>query len=183
MNDPASALSSGDAQQRFLRHYLASEREVFRTVAALIPNVEDARDVVQQATLALWERFGDYDPSRPFSPWACTFAQNLAKQWLTRHQRWQAVLNRGLVDELTRRREELLPEMDSRFRHLEECLGKLPEEQRGLIEGYYQRRAPIETLAQEVGRTVDAVYKMLQRLRTALRGCIEKSAQLGGADA
>src|ERR1700691_5813634 len=115
---------SGDAQQRFLRYFLANEREVFRTVAAIVPNVEDARDVVQQVALALWERFGEYDAARPFAPWACAFALNLARQWLTRHQRWQALLNAGLADQLVRRREELLPEMDSRFRHLENCMNK-----------------------------------------------------------
>lgn len=182
MSEHVSTLT-GDAQQRFLRHYLASERDVLRTVAALVPNVEDARDVVQQATLALWEHFADYDPSRPFTPWACAFAQNVARQWLSRSQRWQAVLNGGLVDELIRRRGELQGEMDDRFRHLRQCLNKLPAEQRGLVAGYYQRRAPVETLALETGRTVDAVYKMLQRLRAALRGCIERAAQAGGAEA
>jgi RNA polymerase sigma-70 factor, ECF subfamily len=173
----------GDAQQRFLRHFLASEREVFRTVAAIVPNLEDARDVVQQVALALWERFADYDPARPFAPWACAFAVNLARQWLTRHQRWQAVLNAGLADELLRRREELLPEMDCRFRHLEKCMDKLPDEQRGLIEGYYQRRVSVDTLARETGRSQEAIYKMLQRLRAALRACIERSIQLGGLEA
>ncbi|MGE3803172.1 MAG: sigma-70 family RNA polymerase sigma factor [Gemmataceae bacterium] len=171
-----------DAQQRFLRLFLANEREVFRTVAAIIPNLEDARDVVQQVALALWERFDDYDPGRPFAPWACAFAVNLARQWLTRHQRWQAFLNGGLVNELIRRREELLAEMDSRFGHLEKCLHKLPEDQRALLEGYYQRRTPVDILAQEAGRTVDAVYKLLQRLRAVLRACIERSVQVGGVE-
>ena len=174
---------SGDAQQRFLRHFLANEREVFRTVATIVPNAEDARDVVQQVALALWERFAEYDPARPFAPWACSFALNLARHWLTRHQRWQAVLNGGLADELVRRREELLPEMDSRFRHLEKCMNKLPDDQRGLIEGYYQRRVSVECLAIETGRTQEAIYKVLQRLRTALRACIERSIRVGGLEA
>jgi RNA polymerase sigma-70 factor (ECF subfamily) len=173
----------GDAQQRFLRHFLANEREVFRTVVAIVPNVEDARDVVQQVALALWERFAEYDPARPFAPWACAFAMNQARHWLTRHQRWQAVLNSGLVDELVRRREELLPEMDSRFRHLEKCMNQLPDDQRGLIEGYYQKRVSVESLALETGRTQEAIYKMLQRLRSALRACIERSIQVGGVEA
>lgn len=181
MSNPPTQLPA-DAQQRFLRHFLAHEREVFRTVAAIVPNVEDARDVVQQVALALWERFAEYDPARPFAPWACAFAVNLARQWLTRHQRWQALLNAGLADELVRRREELLPEMDSRFRHLENCMNKLADDQRGLIEGYYQKRVSVESLAMEAGRTQEAVYKMLQRLRAALRSCIERSIQVGGVE-
>src|SRR6059058_2486386 len=70
------------AQQRFLSLFLRSEREIFRYVAALVPNAADAEDIVQQTALALWEKFDAYDPSQPFTPWACRFALNKAKQWV-----------------------------------------------------------------------------------------------------
>ena len=56
------------AQQRFLSLFLRSEREVFRYVAALVPNVADAEDIVQQTAVALWEKFDAYDPAQPFTP-------------------------------------------------------------------------------------------------------------------
>ena len=62
------------AQQRFLSLFLRSEREIFRYVAALVPNLTDAEDIVQQTAIALWEKFDAYDPSQPFTPWACRFA-------------------------------------------------------------------------------------------------------------
>lgn len=172
--------SSGDqpaAQQRFLSLFLRSEREVFRYVAALVPNVADAEDIVQQTALALWEKFDAYDPAQPFTPWACRFALNKARQWIERRQRWQALLAEGLAEELARRRDELRPEMERRLVHLERCLDKLPEEQRALVEGYYYRRQGIETLAGKSKRTVEATYKMLQRVRHALQGCVENAAQ------
>src|SRR3954470_22153012 len=104
---------SAAAQQRFLSLFLRSEREVFRYVAALVPNMVDAEDIVQQTALALWEKFDAYDPSQPFTPWACRFALNKTKQWIERRQRWQALLERGLADELALRREELLPEIET----------------------------------------------------------------------
>src|SRR4051812_33561485 len=77
------------AQQQFLSLFLRSEREVFRYVAALIPNVSDVEDIVQQTALALWEKFDSYDPTQPFTPWACRFALNKTRQWIERHQRWK----------------------------------------------------------------------------------------------
>src|SRR5947207_7903177 len=82
---PDSPRHFGDqtaAQQRFLSLFLRSEREIFRYVAALVPNVADAEDIVQQTALALWEKFDAYDPSQPFTPWACRFALNKTKQWV-----------------------------------------------------------------------------------------------------
>jgi len=165
------------AQQRFLSLFLRSEREVFRYVAALVPNVTDAEDIVQQTALALWEKFDAYDASQPFTPWACRFALNKARQWIERRQRWQALLDHGLAEELAQRRQELQPQVEHRLRHLESCLGNLPAEQLSLVEGYYYERTDIESLAGRSGRSVAATYKMLQRIRQALQICVESQTK------
>jgi RNA polymerase sigma-70 factor, ECF subfamily len=165
------------AQQRFLTLFLRSEREVFRYVAALVPNVMDAEDIVQQTALALWEKFDAYDPTQLFTPWACRFALNKARQWIERRQRWQALLDHGLAEELAQRRQELQPEFERRLKHLETCLGELPPMQRTLVEGYYYERANIESLAERSGKTAAATYKMLQRIRQALQCCVENQAR------
>lgn len=168
------------ARERFLSLFLRSEREVFRYVAALVPNLTDAEDIVQQTALALWEKFDAYDASQPFTPWACRFALNKTRQWLERRQRWRALLEGGLAEQLAQRREQLLPELELRLKHLDGCLGQLPSEQRALVEGYYYQRDGIQQLADASGRTVAATYKMLQRLRQSLQACIEKSAKAEG---
>jgi RNA polymerase sigma-70 factor (ECF subfamily) len=178
--NPSSKDSAAD-QQRFLSLFLRSEKEIFRYVAALVPNIADAEDIVQQTALALWEKFDAYDPALPFTPWACRFALNKARQWMERRQRWQTLLQEGLAQEVAQRREELRPELECRLRHLESCLAKLPEEQRSLVEGYYFRRVAIEQLADRSGRTVAATYKALQRIRQSLQFCIESSAKPEGA--
>ena len=165
------------AQRQFLSLFLRSEREVFRYVAALVPNIADAEDIVQQTALALWEKFDGYDASQPFTPWACRFALNKTKQWLERRQRWLALLEGGLAEELAQRRDELRPEIETRLKHLEGCLDKLPAEQRSMVEGYYYRRDAIEKLAEGSDRTVAAAYKTLQRIRQALQTCIENAAK------
>jgi RNA polymerase sigma-70 factor (ECF subfamily) len=161
------------AREQFLSLFLRSEREVFRYVAAFVPNIADAEDIVQQTAMALWEKFDAYDPSKPFTPWACRFALNKTRQWIERRQRWQALLENGLAEQLEQRRQALQPEIETRLRHLESCLQKLPQWQRLLIEGYYYERTKIEALAERSGRSVAATYKLLQRIRRALQLCVE----------
>jgi RNA polymerase sigma-70 factor, ECF subfamily len=168
------------AQQRFLSLFLRSEREIFRYVAALVPNIADAEDIVQQTALSLWEKFEAYDPSQPFTPWACRFALNKTKQWVERHQRWRTLLDNGLVEELARRREEMNNEVEARLARLEGCLDKLPVDQRSLVDGYYYRREQIDTLASISGRTVASTYKALQRIRQVLQACVENAAKPEG---
>lgn len=171
---------SNDAQQQFLSLFLRSEREIYRYVAALVPSSADADDIVQQTALALWEKFDAYDPSQPFTPWACRFALNKTRQWIERRKRWKTLLDNGLAEELAQRREALRPELESRLRKLEGCLFQLPEGHRAIVEGYYFRRTSIEELAERSGRTVAATYKMLHRIRRSLQSCIENAMQTEG---
>ena len=168
------------SQRRFLSLFLHSEREIYRYVAALVPNVADAEDIVQQTALALWEKFDAYDPNQPFTPWACRFALNKARQWTERRQRWQILLAGGLAEELAQRRDALRPELELRLGHLEGCLGRLPEGHRSLVEGYYYRRDAIENLSKASSQSVAATYKTLQRVRQALQRCIEDAAKPEG---
>lgn len=169
------------AQQRFLSLFLSSEMEIFRYVMALVPSVLEAEEIVQQTALALWEKFDDYDPTRPFTPWACRFALNKTHQWMERRQRWQALLAEGLAEELALRREELRPEWERRFAYLEGCMAKLPESERAVLEGYYYRRTAVEALAGALGQSAEVTYKMLQRIRRVLKNCIERAEQMDKA--
>ena len=42
----------------FIRLFLEAEKDLLRYVMVLIPNVADARDVVQEAAVALWDKNG-----------------------------------------------------------------------------------------------------------------------------
>ena len=167
---------SNAAQQRFLSLFLRSEREIFRYVAALVPNISDADDIIQQTAIALWERFDSYDPAQPFTPWACRFALNKARQWMARRRRWQVLLENGLAEELEQRKQEISSELDAKLSRLQKCLDHLPEDHHRLVEGFYFHRENIKKLAEKSNRTVDATYKMLQRIRQSLQACIEGAA-------
>ena len=176
MNEnPDQPASKPASQQEFLRVFLANEREILRYVVALVPNLGDAQEIVQQTAVVLWEKFDQYDAERPFAPWACRFALNVTRQWMARRKRWKALLDGELAEELAVRREQLRSEFDARLVHLGQCLQKLPEEQRTLVDGYYFRQMDVATVSEQAERTVDAVYKALQRIRRQLRECIERS--------
>jgi RNA polymerase sigma-70 factor, ECF subfamily len=176
-NDPSPSPEAGDRHAQFLALFLTSEKEVFRYISALVPCVTDAQDLVQQTALALWRKFGEYDPRQPFTPWACRFALLEVKEFLRRNQKWQALLEGDLADELVQRRASLRADLDRRLAFLPGCLDKLPSHQRAVVEGYYYERQSVESLATRTGRTVQAIYKSLQRIRQTLLECVTVSLQ------
>ena len=58
--------------------------------------------------------------------------------------------------------------------------GKLPPEQRQTVESYYYERTPVERLAERSGRSVEALYKVLQRVRQALLDCVTRALKAEG---
>lgn len=155
-----------------LRLLLKSEREILRYIMAIVPQSGDAQEIFQETAVALWKQIDKYDPSKPFTPWACRFAANKAKEHLRSAGRWNGFLNDDVASMLLARREELTPDLDQRVVPLRDCLGELTENNRMLIQKYYFDQASVEEAASEVGRSVAATYKSLQRIRTALMECI-----------
>ena len=178
--DPSQGDASLDAHAQFMRLFLGSEKEIFRYVAVLVPRVADAQDVVQQTAVALWKKFDQYDPAQPFTPWACRFALFEARQFLRRDQRRGVMFDDHLADMLVERRSALGEEMERRYSHLATCLRKLPPEQRQTVERYYYERRAVDDLAAQAGRTVEAIYKMLQRIRQALHDCVTRALKAEG---
>lgn len=85
-----------------------------------------------------------------------------------------------MAETIAKRRIELMPAMDARLRFLDGCLEKLSADQRRIIEGYYFRQLGVDGVAKESRRTVDAVYKAMQRIRRLLQDCIERAQKAEG---
>ena len=172
----ASSKAHGD----FLRLFLESERDMYRYVCALLPRPQDARDVVQETALALWENFDHYDASRPFLPWALRFALNKARQHSAREGRRALLLDdEALLEKIAAEQELQRPEFEARRLRLRHCLEKLPGEHSVLVRGYYWDRLSTEHLAEQAHSSVEAVYKRLQRIRVLLLDCVQRLERQG----
>lgn len=177
-SDPLPEQPAGPlAHEQFMRLFLQSERELLRYVMVLVPNVTEARDVVQDTAVALWQRIADYDPARPFTPWACRFALNEARMHLRRTRRRRWVMADDVVELIDAQRVAEAPQLDERRSHLRSCLEHLPERQHQVVHAYYFDEQDVPALSRLTGLTTEAVYKVLQRSRLALQSCIERKLE------
>ena len=60
--------------EQLLRLLAEHQDDLFRYVFSLLPNSEDVKDILQETYVALTRKFGEYDPAKPFLPWAYGFA-------------------------------------------------------------------------------------------------------------
>ena len=54
------------------------------------------------------------------------------------------------------------------------CMGRLPADQRLIVDGRYREDLTCEAIAERVGRSVQGVYAVLKRARLLLQECIER---------
>jgi RNA polymerase sigma-70 factor (ECF subfamily) len=150
------------------------QEEIFRHIFALIPHEEDARDVLQETSVALYRKFADFDPAKPFLPWAYRFAELEVFKQRERNVRGNRHFNRELVEQLAREREPLDALMHARLIALEHCLEELPPGDRALIRQRYHDQTRIEELVKLSGASRRTLFRNLDRVRRVLMDCISR---------
>ena len=164
----------------FVSLYTRHERKIFRYVASLLVCPNDAEDVLQETARVLWQKFDQYRREEPFLPWACRVARyevlNYCQRERTRRKHFRPAVIELLAD--ARIEHDALLEVQSRW--LKECMEKLAEIDRRLIERRYASEHSLAELAAETGRTSNALYKSMQRIRRTLLECIESGLRSEG---
>ena len=84
----------------------------------------------------------------------------------------QASLSEQALTLIEIAQDERASSKEKRSTALQNCLEQLPRASRDIIEGYYFHEVSVESLAGNHGRSTEAIYKTLQRLRAALLDCI-----------
>src|SRR5258708_190471 len=90
----------------FVRLLLAHEQEMYFYAFSLLPNPDDAKDVVQEAAVAMWQQFNEFDSSRPFMPWASRFVYFSALTFMRHRRRAGLVLTEEALNAIADEAEE-----------------------------------------------------------------------------
>jgi RNA polymerase sigma-70 factor (ECF subfamily) len=152
-----------------------------RYVYTLLPNEEDTKDVLQEVCISISRKFGEYDRSRPFLPWACRFAYlKVLKFHEQQRPRRTVRLPTEVLELLALARTEEEPVLAERLAALEKCLDKLSDQDRRMIQSRYVDRTPTDEIAVSFSQSRRTMFRNLDRIRRLLFDCIDRSVVLGG---
>lgn len=161
-------------QNYFSRLYVEHEQGLYGFVYSLLHSRSDTDDVIQETMAQLWEHFGEYDRSRPFFPWACRFAYRKVLMHRRKESARRIYLSENVLETLAADHPEAPDWEESRRRALKACMSKLKPEQAELLRARYEADESLAQLADRAGRTVNSLYKSLQRIRQGLVSCVEQ---------
>jgi RNA polymerase sigma-70 factor (ECF subfamily) len=165
--------------ERFVRLFVEGQREILRYILALVPDIDDAHDILQDTAVDLWRKFDRYDPSVSFAPWACGFAFRRVLKHREQQPRKVKYLSIESLNLIVGERSEKEGILEDRRRALERCLQQLRDDDRLVVEHRYSRQMSVATIAEITGRNTSALYKALERIRRQLFECVNRRVQMG----
>jgi RNA polymerase sigma-70 factor, ECF subfamily len=155
--------------------------QIFSFIYSLVRNFEDADDLFQQTSLAMWNKYDQYDPSRSFAAWACGVARFEVSNFIRARGRQRLYFSDDLSLLLADAQESLEQDrVEERREALAECMKKLRKSDQQLVESCYGEESRVPEVAREWGRSSQSIHNSLRRIRRSLFECVRRSLAPGG---
>jgi RNA polymerase sigma-70 factor (ECF subfamily) len=166
--------------QDFIRLLMQHERRLYAYLLSLVGNSADAEDLLQETSIVLWDKFGEFTPDSDFIAWSFKVARFTALNFRRKQQRSPVLLSQEFFDAVSEATAARVPVLDARYELLADCIEKLSDRDRTLLAMRYEHEASVDSAARSVGKTVAAVYKALSRVRAALFDCVNAGLKTRG---
>jgi RNA polymerase sigma-70 factor, ECF subfamily len=169
----------GDDQhnREFVRLWTAHGQRVYSYILTLLPNRADADEVFQETGTLLWEKFDQYQPGSNFRSWACRVALNKVRNFRQLRRHRVVLLSDESLDLIEQTTASRSSDLDSQYSLLADCYAKLTPTDRELIDLRYTPGLSVRGVAQQVGRSIDAIYKALARIHRLLFDCVHRALE------
>lgn len=168
-------MNSSESTPQFVALWTASSRQVYSFIYSLLPHWADADEAYQETSRVLWEKFAEYEPGSDFTAWACRIAYFKVLDVRSRRKRGPLAFSDAFLGTVEQELAEQSDAASPRYVAVLDCLQKLKTRDRELIGHRYREGATTATAAAELGRSVDSVYKALNRIHQALFDCVQRT--------
>lgn len=160
---------------------LANRRNLFGFIFSLVQNLSDAEDIYQETAIVLWQKFDDFTPGTNFSAWAMRVAHHRVLKHVNTKRKQRLFFSEGLLESIADAyQREATGEGNRRADALATCIEKLSEKDRQLVTRCYSPDRNYAEIARSQGRTINAIYQAINRIRKSLFACVERAMALEG---
>lgn len=167
-----STESSSDSQKRLIALMTRHQRQIFSYIYTLVPRRHDAEDLLQETSVVICEKFSEFREGTDFVAWACQIAYWRIRYSRQKFARSKVVFDQTVLDAVAQTASTLAVELDERHEVLGHCLQKLPLRDREMVLARYEPGGNVADAARTCGRSLEAAYKALTRIRKLLFDCV-----------
>ena len=150
---------------------------VWRFLLFLVREPEAAEDITQETFCVAVSKGPDPQKGTNYGAWLRSIARNLARNHFRKHRGSHLLLHADVLalaeSQFVAAGSDQDDAWEARRRALRPCVQRLSDAQRDLLRRRYERRQRVQHLAKELGVAPNSVSKRLERIRDALRKCID----------
>lgn len=168
-------------RESFTRVFAQNHSWLYAYLVTLLGNIDDAEEVFQEVCVALWSDYEVFDTSTDFRRWASVVARNRVLRFRSQQHKHARRLSDVVVELLAEEAVDRAELLEERRAALQGCLGRLAESDRKLVAYCYgDASRSFRYAAEQLGKSPNTVYKALQRVRRALRECVDRKVAAQG---
>ena len=161
-----------------MRLFVKHEPALRAFARSILPDWALVDDALQEASVTMWEKLSQVRNEDGFLPWAkvilrfkCLAAVSAMRR--DRHVLSGVVLSGAVLELIADEAEAMTAEDTAAVRQaLDVCLTQFSEAHQELLLAPYAGDGRVKRIAEESGKSVNALYKMLGRLREKLGSCV-----------
>lgn len=162
-----------------IREYIVTQltehqNRLYGYVYSLLGDHSRTADVVQETNLVVWRKLDEFQPDKPFLPWAFAIARFQVLACLRDHRKDRLLLDAELIEAMSDEVERKAEQIEAIRGALRHCLRSLTDGNRELVERRYYRGMSMTDIAAAVDRTIGSVKVALLRIRRQLADCVQK---------
>lgn len=169
-------MSTHGKEAEFVRLLTRHSSQIFGFILMLSVKRTDADDIMQETSVVLWEKFDSYIPGTSFQAWACRIAYYETLRQRRSDGRVQ-FLSDNVFTLLASDALSIMEQTDVNKEALADCLDKLAEKDRRLIEQKYFVQLSTSEIAKRSERSVDSIYRALTRIHSLLSRCMHRELE------
>ncbi len=164
---------SQTATEAFSRQWTAALPALSAYVHSLIPNWEQAEDVLQDAAVVALRRYRDFDPSGVFRAWVFGIVRTLALESRRKVAMTRQRFADDVVELLAVTAERNIDHLADTRQALRACLAGIEGRSRAALHLRYVEGSDYDGIAVRLRMSAVAARKLVSRLHARLRSCIE----------
>ncbi len=166
-----------DRTEEFLGLLREHEEAIRIYLIAMVGNVRDAEELLQDTRLVMWKNFDQYECGTNFKAWGrkVAYHQTLAHRTERKRQQRRHELSLRFYESLSEATEMVADQRSEEFSHLRKCVSRLSDSHKEILRLRYDQEEEIGTIASSLRKTEGAIYRSLSRIRAQLKSCIERS--------
>ncbi|HSI63964.1 MAG TPA: sigma-70 family RNA polymerase sigma factor [Candidatus Saccharimonadia bacterium] len=171
MKEEDSAPSS-DLHRPLVPLLMRHERQIFAYIYTLVPHRHDAEDILQETCLTIYDKFHEFTLGTDFMAWAMRIAWWKVRAARQKFARAKVVFNDEVMEAISHTAVTMVEETSPMQVALSQCLQKLPDRDRRMVLTRYEHGSGVERAALVSGRSLQAAYKALMRIKQVLHDCV-----------